>query len=459
MQPPSRPPGVQRSRHQPPAMPILADADRPAHLRTGATRPRGTGCPPAAEGPRRQLRPRRPASAPAVDAPPLHLPHPVHRLSNSRLHRLDSEPSASARRARTCHPVAAPVPPATPPGGPRQPLPPASAHRQAAPAGQCGRFRRDRLSRTVSGNSSQDRLLGHLVRPLRRSRQSQHTRRRRLRHTRRKLLLHTRRRPRAAPPPGAPQLPTHVMRPARQQPDPSPPVLPPFRERPSAPSHGPRSLAGATPGAPIAPRPPSARPFAGQPPRGPSFRLVLTGQRLKQQTQPVRARPRLPPPRPGAPARPPRHRVSRSIGVRFVLASRSCADLGMPGQPARRSGPTAPSRIRPMHPTTRCGPSRLPRYQPSSSAGTGQARRSPRPRVSARMKREISANASPNAQAILEPPPIDREITVAEGVTVKELSEKLGVKANLVIKKLVERENFRHHQPDSRCEARRRVGA
>jgi translation initiation factor IF-2 len=41
-----------------------------------------------------------------------------------------------------------------------------------------------------------------------------------------------------------------------------------------------------------------------------------------------------------------------------------------------------------------------------------------------------------------EPPPIDREITIAEGVTVKELSEKLGVKANLVIKKLVEKKIF-----------------
>src|SRR5439155_20339990 len=40
------------------------------------------------------------------------------------------------------------------------------------------------------------------------------------------------------------------------------------------------------------------------------------------------------------------------------------------------------------------------------------------------------------------PPPIDREITVAEGITVKELSEKLGVKANLVIKKLVEKKVF-----------------
>ena len=42
----------------------------------------------------------------------------------------------------------------------------------------------------------------------------------------------------------------------------------------------------------------------------------------------------------------------------------------------------------------------------------------------------------------IEPPPIDREITVAEGITVKELSEKLGVKANLVIKKLVEKKIF-----------------
>lgn len=44
--------------------------------------------------------------------------------------------------------------------------------------------------------------------------------------------------------------------------------------------------------------------------------------------------------------------------------------------------------------------------------------------------------------AVFVPPPIDREITVAEGVTVKELSEKLGVKANLVVKKLVEKKIF-----------------
>ena len=38
-----------------------------------------------------------------------------------------------------------------------------------------------------------------------------------------------------------------------------------------------------------------------------------------------------------------------------------------------------------------------------------------------------------------EPPPVDREITIAEGITVKELSEKLGVKATLVIKRLLDK--------------------
>jgi translation initiation factor IF-2 len=38
-----------------------------------------------------------------------------------------------------------------------------------------------------------------------------------------------------------------------------------------------------------------------------------------------------------------------------------------------------------------------------------------------------------------EPPPVDREITIAEGITVKELSEKLNVKATLVIKRLLDK--------------------
>ena len=41
-----------------------------------------------------------------------------------------------------------------------------------------------------------------------------------------------------------------------------------------------------------------------------------------------------------------------------------------------------------------------------------------------------------------QPPPIDREITIAEGITVKELSEKLGIKGNLLVKRLVEKKIF-----------------
>jgi len=46
---------------------------------------------------------------------------------------------------------------------------------------------------------------------------------------------------------------------------------------------------------------------------------------------------------------------------------------------------------------------------------------------------------STRRQTASGPPPVSREITVTEGITVKELSEKLDVKASLVIKKLMDR--------------------
>ncbi len=45
-------------------------------------------------------------------------------------------------------------------------------------------------------------------------------------------------------------------------------------------------------------------------------------------------------------------------------------------------------------------------------------------------------------QQAFEPPPIDREITLAEGVTVKELSEKLGIKGNIVVKRLFDKKIY-----------------
>jgi translation initiation factor IF-2 len=71
--------------------------------------------------------------------------------------------------------------------------------------------------------------------------------------------------------------------------------------------------------------------------------------------------------------------------------------------------------------------------------------RRPRPKghaVRERDEQEGKLKVGPRRAAQAALPVIDREIIISEGITVKELSEKLGVKANLVIKKLVEKKVF-----------------
>ncbi|MFL6417230.1 MAG: translation initiation factor IF-2 [Bryobacteraceae bacterium] len=112
---------------------------------------------------------------------------------------------------------------------------------------------------------------------------------------------------------------------------------------------------------------------------------------------------------------------------------------GGPGQPALPGQQRRPG-MRPMHPTSL-------RPEQATPVPTEQRRHQAKPvgRQGAR-KRDIEEGnlreRVSKRQAIVEPPPIDREITIAEGITVLELSEKLGVKANLVIKKLVEKKIF-----------------
>jgi translation initiation factor IF-2 len=96
-----------------------------------------------------------------------------------------------------------------------------------------------------------------------------------------------------------------------------------------------------------------------------------------------------------------------------------------------------------MHPTTPLRPEPAT-LMPTEQQRRHQAKPGLRPGVRKREDHEegnLRERVSKRT-AVLEPPPIDREITVAEGVTVKELSEKLGVKANLVVKKLVEKKIF-----------------
>ncbi len=188
------------------------------------------------------------------------------------------------------------------------------------------------------------------------------------------------------------------------------------------------------------------RPFAGQP----AVRPVVPPRpdlvaKLGQQTRPPMPG-QAPPPRPGVPLRPQTPRPGQPLyqgpprpGA-APMAGRSTGRPAMPG--ARPGGP------RPMHPTSRTGgligpgapppppdqAARRPQYnQQNRGRGGGRDRqREPEERnLRLQTRREFAA-----------PPPIDREITISEGITVKELSEKLDVKANLVIKKLVDRRIF-----------------
>jgi len=97
-----------------------------------------------------------------------------------------------------------------------------------------------------------------------------------------------------------------------------------------------------------------------------------------------------------------------------------------------------------MHPTARGlrvepvveGPPAAPNRRAPPKRGV----RPPKERVveqEGRIHQRVSRREEPSG-----PPPITRDITIAEGITVKELSEKLDLKASLVIKKLVERGIF-----------------
>jgi translation initiation factor IF-2 len=112
---------------------------------------------------------------------------------------------------------------------------------------------------------------------------------------------------------------------------------------------------------------------------------------------------------------------------------------GGPGQPSYPGQQRRPG-MRPMHPTSL-------RPETATPVPTEQRRHQAKPigRQGARKRDIEEGNLRERVSkrpAFVEPPPIDREITVAEGITVIELSEKLGVKANLVIKKLVEKKIF-----------------
>ena len=187
------------------------------------------------------------------------------------------------------------------------------------------------------------------------------------------------------------------------------PMRPPFP--PGAPGRGASAAPPAQllPGSPVVPPGGTARPRmratrATQTPPGPPKPMVVPGK-------PIYQRPRSAP---------------------------------VPGLPTPRSSAAPQTRPRTFHPTGRPG------FFPAGPPPRGQdQRRGLRP-IAARPVRDPEAAREEKilrrqaAAKVAAAPPkaLHTEVTVSDGTTVKELGERLGIKANLVIKRLVDRGVF-----------------
>jgi translation initiation factor IF-2 len=204
---------------------------------------------------------------------------------------------------------------------------------------------------------------------------------------------------------------------------PRPAMVSPGRPRPDAPRQS-------APGAPRIPQPPShmhqgqpqRQPLAGQPVSRPIVppRPDLVA-RLQAQSQP-KAMPGQPPAaRPGVPM--PGQPIYQGPPRRG------------PGQPFQAPG-RPPMRGRGPHPTS---PALVP-PPPTEVARRDTGRK----RATQRRREEIEGNQrmGPSRREMEIPRAANNEITISEGITVKEFSEKLGIRAALVIKQLVDRKIF-----------------
>jgi translation initiation factor IF-2 len=245
--------------------------------------------------------------------------------------------------------------------------------------------------------------------------------------------------PAAKPLPSAPR-PGQVLSGPRQPFPTAPAPGAPQQQRPQViprpPQHA-RSEAS-RPGGPGAPAMPMApqRPLAGQPaarpvvPPRPDLVEKLRSPRAVMPQQPVQPRPGIPK-APSAPV--PGQPIYRGpIRPGQPMVAKPGVRPGMP--PSRPAGP------RPQHPTSRgrIEPGLAPPPVEPARGRPGQ-----RPVRQQRERVEEEKVLRPQRRHVESgPPPISREITISEGITVKELSEKLDVKANMVMKKLMDRGIF-----------------
>jgi translation initiation factor IF-2 len=240
--------------------------------------------------------------------------------------------------------------------------------------------------------------------------------------------------PQPSPPTEAP--PTSATTAPRPIPEPvAPKPLAPAAESPTpiaaapeaetiarAPESGPVAKHPAIPGRFV---PPSIRLRIEEPGQAPPKAPPLQPRRtvVPQPPKPAPPPAKPAPPAPPATARPPAPRPA------YPTAARPAAGA----TPAMIGGPR-PLPAQPVRPTQQARPGTMTGQRP---AGTYQPRPQPRPAPRPAQKREAPApRPTPVAP---EPPPISRTITLAEGMTVKDLSDKLDTRVKDVLKTLLDR--------------------
>jgi len=231
-----------------------------------------------------------------------------------------------------------------------------------------------------------------------------------------------------------PSSPTPASVPAR-------PVMPPAQTPFAA---APPVVSASAPAAPsIASRP------AALPPPAPRMIVPQTGPRPVYKA-PLRPAP--PPVQPGVPiASAPRPVPGRPVPGQPIFQRRPPMAGGAPGAPRP---PLRPGERRPMHPTRQApagarplgvGPALPPpgTTRPGSRPG-GPARRPGQRYVPRGVKEGPMKGYTPPPRMVVsnEPMPITRSITIAEGISVKDLAEKLEIRAKDLISRLLSKGVF-----------------
>jgi translation initiation factor IF-2 len=260
----------------------------------------------------------------------------------------------------------------------------------------------------------------------------------------------------APPPPPVAEPPAPVVEPLPVAAAPAPPPAP----------------AAEPPAPPAAPKPPAPAPGRVVPP---TLRLRIEEQRPTTPTPPLPTAPAprvVPRPAPKGPARAAIPTTARPAGVPSAAAALGTSAGGAagqtgsatarpPAQPMSRPAATHPAAPRPAPPPPRPqvpvgGPRPLP-SQPVRAQQPGSAPRPPqqypqRPGMPSRppfpgqrpgggrpvaTQRRDHASRPAAAHLPAEPPPVTRSITLAEGMTVKDLADKLDVRVKDVLAKLL----------------------